>query len=129
MEDTKQGPVAMVGTPCHMVAATKIDHFSDILGETPIDIKIGLFCMENFSYSYMKKLLEENNIDLNDVKQCRIEKNYLWFYLTDGEYSKYLSTKPKHVHVKTVTSVWISHRNFQIFLLDQLARKKVGQQL
>ena len=97
MEDTitKQGQVAMVGTPCHMVAATKIDHFSDILGETPIDIKIGLFCMENFSYSYMKKLLEENNIDLNNVEQCRIEKNYLWFYLTDGEVFKIPLNKAK----------------------------------
>jgi len=46
--------VAIVGTPCHMIAASKMDKFSDILGESPIDIKIGLFCMENFSYSYMK---------------------------------------------------------------------------
>ncbi|MFY9638731.1 MAG: Coenzyme F420 hydrogenase/dehydrogenase, beta subunit C-terminal domain, partial [Methanobacterium sp.] len=53
---TKQEKVAFIGTPCHMVAASKLDRFSDILGESPIDIKIGLFCMENFSYSYMKKL-------------------------------------------------------------------------
>ena len=33
--------VAIVGTPCHMIAATKMDEFSDILGESPIDIKIG----------------------------------------------------------------------------------------
>ena len=39
--------VAIVGTPCHMIAASKMDKFSDILGESPIEIKIGLFCMEN----------------------------------------------------------------------------------
>jgi coenzyme F420 hydrogenase subunit beta len=80
--------VGMIGTPCHMVAASKMNKFSDILGESPIDIKIGLFCMENFSYSSMKKLLEENNVDMNDVKECRIEKNYLWFYLKEDKVFK-----------------------------------------
>lgn len=80
--------VAMVGTPCHMIAATKLHKFSDLIGESPIDIKIGLFCMENFSYTYMKKLLEENEIDINDIQQFRIEKNYVWFYLNNGEVMK-----------------------------------------
>jgi len=87
--------VAMVGTPCHMVAASKLDRFSDVLGESPINIKIGLFCMENFSYSYMKKLLEENNVDMNDVKECRIEKNFLWFYLKEGKVFKIPIDKAK----------------------------------
>ena len=76
--------------------------------------------MENFSYSYMKKLLEENNIDMNDVKECRIEKNYLWFYLTEDGIFKIPLKKPKHVHVKTAKYAWISHQNFQTFLLVQL---------
>ena len=91
----KQEKVAIVGTPCHMIAASKMDRFSDILGESPIEIKIGLFCMENFSYSYMKKLLEENNIDMNDVKECRIEKNFVWFYLSDGQVFKIPIEKAK----------------------------------
>jgi len=41
----KHQKVAMIGTPCHMVAASKLGKFSDILGESPIEIKIGLFCM------------------------------------------------------------------------------------
>ncbi|MDD3985720.1 MAG: Coenzyme F420 hydrogenase/dehydrogenase, beta subunit C-terminal domain [Methanobacterium sp.] len=92
---TKPGKVAMVGTPCHMIAAAKLEKSSDILGETPIDIKIGLFCMENFSYSYMKKLLEENNIDINNVKECRIEKNFLWFYLEEEKLFKIPIEKAK----------------------------------
>jgi coenzyme F420 hydrogenase subunit beta len=51
--------------------------------------------MENFSYSYMKKLLEKNNIDMNDVKECRIEKNSLWFYLKEDKVFKIPLEKAK----------------------------------
>jgi coenzyme F420 hydrogenase subunit beta len=87
--------VAMIGTPCHIIAASKMDKFSDYLGESPVDIKIGLFCMENFSYTYMKKLLEENNFDMKDVLECRVEKNYLWFYLTENRVFKIPLQKAK----------------------------------
>lgn len=80
--------VAMIGTPCHMVAAAKMDRFSEYLGESPLDIKIGLFCMENFSYSYMKKLLEENDIEMKDILECRVEKNFIWFYLAEDRLFK-----------------------------------------
>lgn len=84
----KSPNVAMIGTPCHMVAAAKMDRFSDYLGESPLDIKIGLFCMENFSYSYMKQLLDEHDTEMKDVVECRVEKNYLWFYLTEDRLLK-----------------------------------------
>jgi len=48
MKSETKDKVALVGTPCHMTAAAKIDTFSDYLGESPLDIKIGLFCMEIF---------------------------------------------------------------------------------
>ena len=67
--------VAMVGTPCQILAATKINEYNEKTGGSPIDLKIGLFCMENFSYTYLKKFLEDNNISLNDVKSFRIEGN------------------------------------------------------
>ena len=68
----KTGNVAIIGTPCHLVAADKIDNFSDCLGDTKLDLKIGLFCMENFSYSYMKKLLEKYDVDMKDVNEFQI---------------------------------------------------------
>lgn len=80
--------VAIIGTPCHMVAAVKMDTYSDFLGENSLDLKIGLFCMENFSYSYMKKLLEANDVDMKDVIECRVEKNHMWFYLTEDRVFK-----------------------------------------
>ena len=85
MENKK---TAIIGTPCHMTAAAKMDMFTDYLGESSLDIKIGLFCMENFSYSYMKKLLEKYGYDMKDIIECRVEKNYLWFYLTEDRMFK-----------------------------------------
>ncbi|MGZ7048621.1 MAG: Coenzyme F420 hydrogenase/dehydrogenase, beta subunit C-terminal domain [Methanobacterium sp.] len=76
----------MVGTPCQILAASKMDKYMD--GEFPVDIKIGLFCMENFSYSYMKELLKEHEIDIKDVRECRIEKGHAWFYLTEDRVFK-----------------------------------------
>lgn len=88
VNNQKTEKVAMVGTPCHMIAAAKMERFSDYLGESPLDIKIGLFCMENFSYSYMKQLLEQYDTEMKDVIECRVEKNYLWFYLTEDRLIK-----------------------------------------
>ena len=79
MENKK---IAIIGTPCHMTAAAKMDMFTNFLGESTVNIKIGLFCMENFSYSYMKQLLENYGYDMKDVVECRVEKDNLWFYLT-----------------------------------------------
>lgn len=82
------GNVAMVGTPCHMIAAAKMDAFPDYLGESPLNIKLGLFCMENFSYTYMERLLAKYDANMKDVVECRVEKNYLWFYLTEDRLVK-----------------------------------------
>jgi coenzyme F420 hydrogenase subunit beta len=79
---------AMVGTPCQIIAARKMDSYQDYLGESPVDLKIGLFCMENFSYSYMKKLLKEYDVDMKDVVECRVEKGYAWFFLTEDRLVK-----------------------------------------
>lgn len=80
--------IGMTGTPCQIMAASIMDDYSGHLGDLPIDLKIGLFCMENFSYSYLKELLKKHDIDLKDVNQCRIEKGYLWLYLTEDQVFK-----------------------------------------
>ncbi|HNS24486.1 MAG: Coenzyme F420 hydrogenase/dehydrogenase, beta subunit C-terminal domain [Euryarchaeota archaeon] len=84
----QENVVAMVGTPCQIIAAENMSYFQDYLGESPVDIKVGLFCMENFSYHYLNQLLEERNIQLKDVSECRVEKGHMWFYLTDGQIQK-----------------------------------------
>lgn len=75
---------AMVGTPCQILAATKINKYREQTGGSSIDVKIGLFCMENFSYSYLEKFLNENNIELYEVKEFRIEKGKFIANLIDG---------------------------------------------
>ena len=76
--------IALVGTPCQILAATKINKYEDYTGGSDIDFKLGLFCMENFSYSYLEKFLEEKGIKLFEVKEFRIDKGYFIAYLMDG---------------------------------------------
>lgn len=76
--------IALVGTPCQILAATKINKYEKYTGGSDIDFKLGLFCMENFSYSYLERFLEENGIKLFEVKEFRIDKGYFIAYLMDG---------------------------------------------
>lgn len=76
--------VAMVGTPCEIMAASKIQYYT----ESPIDFKIGLFCMENFSYSYFNELLQEYDLTMEDIEKFRIEKGYAFLFLKNGEQEK-----------------------------------------
>lgn len=85
--------MAMVGTPCQILAATKMNEFLD--EEFPVTIKVGLFCMENFSYSYMKEMLKDYDVDMENIAECRIEKGNLWLYLADEEVVKIPLNKAK----------------------------------
>ncbi len=73
--------IAIVGTPCEIMAASKLQHYT----QSPINFKIGLFCMENFSYSYFEKLLKEYDIKMSDVKKFRIEKGKAFIFLQDDQ--------------------------------------------
>ncbi len=75
---------AMVGTPCQILGATKINKYENKTGGSPINLKIGLFCMENFSFEYLKEFLLDHNINLNDVDSFRIEENKFKVFLNDG---------------------------------------------
>ena len=82
MENKK---TAIIGTPCHMTAAAKMDMFTEYLGESTLDIKIGLFCMENFSYKSMQTLIEDHaGQALPSVKKVEIGKGKYWVYTTRG---------------------------------------------
>jgi len=65
--------IAMGGTPCEIMAASKLQHYTD----SPIDVKLGLFCMENFSYKYFVNLLNEYGLKMDDIEKFRIEKGYV----------------------------------------------------
>ena len=69
--------IAMVGTPCEIMAASKLQHYTD----SPIDVKLGLFCMENFSYKYFVNLLEEYGLKMDDIEKFQIDKGYVFLNL------------------------------------------------
>ncbi|MBI5458327.1 Coenzyme F420 hydrogenase/dehydrogenase, beta subunit C-terminal domain [Methanobacterium sp.] len=95
MTHNNQKSVTLVGTPCHIIAAEKMEHYPDILGDSPVDFKLGLFCMENFSHTYLKEFLKQNEIEMDDIDQFRVEKGHLWTYLKNGDIFKVPLSKAK----------------------------------
>ena len=69
--------IAMVGTPCEIMAASKLQYYTD----SPIDVKLGLFCMENFSYKYFVNLLKEYDLKMDDIEKFQIEKGFVFLLL------------------------------------------------
>ena len=73
--------IAMVGTPCEIMAASKLQHYIN----SPIDVKLGLFCMENFSYKYFENLLKEYDLKMEDIEKFQIEKGFIFLLLKTKE--------------------------------------------
>lgn len=73
--------IAMVGTPCEIMAASKLQYYTD----SPIEVKLGLFCMENFSYKYFVNLLKEYDLKMDDIEKFRIEKGFVFLLLKTNE--------------------------------------------
>jgi len=95
INNTKGESVTLVGTPCQIIAAKKMEHYPEILGDSKVDFKLGLFCMENFSHSYLKEFLKQNNIEMDNISQFRVEKGHLWAYLKNGDVFKVPLSKAK----------------------------------
>ncbi len=85
--------VAMVGTPCEIMAASKLQYYTG----SPIDFKIGLFCMENFSYSYFETFLNEYDLTMKDIKKFNIDKGKVFMKLNDGGELKIPVSTMSHV--------------------------------
>ena len=73
--------IAMVGTPCEIMAASKLQHYTD----SPIYVKLGLFCMENFSYKYFVNLLKEYDLKMDDIEKFQIDKGFVFLLLKTKE--------------------------------------------
>ena len=73
--------IAMVGTPCEIMAASKLQYYTNSF----IDVKLGLFCMENFSYKYFTYLLSEYNLKMEDIEKFQIEKGFVFLTLKNKE--------------------------------------------
>ena len=80
-EKMSEHRIAMVGTPCEIMAASKLQHYTD----SPIDVKLGLFCMENFSYKYFGNLLKEYDLKMDEIEKFQIDKGFVFLLLKTKE--------------------------------------------
>ncbi len=89
--------VAVVGLPCQINALRKLQYFPFLAkydGEPgkngkyaklpKIEYLIGLFCTKKFSYSNLKEVLENNNINIANVVKFDIKKGNLIILLNDN---------------------------------------------
>ncbi len=78
LSDFDYARLAFVGCPCHVTAVRKMQ-VRKIRPANTIKYVIGLFCMENFTYTdLMKKMFEQKlNLSVDNIKKVNIKKNFL----------------------------------------------------
>ena len=81
-----QANLAVVGVPCMMQALLKSSIYNiGIPSLNQIKYRIGIFCMESFSYESLLKICETVKVDVNDVKKTDINKGKFFVYTKSGE--------------------------------------------
>jgi len=82
----KQANLAVVGVPCMMQALLKSEIYNvGIPALNQIKYRIGIFCMESFSYESLLKICEMLKADVKDVKKTDINKGKFFVYTNSGE--------------------------------------------
>jgi len=82
----KQSNLAVVGVPCMMQALLKSTVYNiGIPSLNQIKYRIGIFCMESFSYESFSKICEILKVDVKDVKKTDINKGKFFVYTKSGE--------------------------------------------
>ncbi|MFX1419481.1 MAG: Coenzyme F420 hydrogenase/dehydrogenase, beta subunit C-terminal domain [Promethearchaeota archaeon] len=78
--------LAIVGVPCHMQALLKSKIYDiGFPSLNNIEYRIGIFCMESFSYESLLKICEKVNVDIKSVKKMDINKGKFFIYTKKGE--------------------------------------------
>ena len=84
--DFKLKNIAIVGMPCQVQAARKLQLYSPLseeLGE--FKLIIGLYCHSNYSYDLIQDFVQGKlEISLTNVKKFDISNNKFYIYLKDG---------------------------------------------
>lgn len=73
--------IAVVGVPCQMQALLKSNIYN--IGLPPlnaIEYRIGIFCMESFSYESLLKICEKLEVPINDAVKMDINKGKFFVY-------------------------------------------------
>ncbi|MFQ5711806.1 MAG: Coenzyme F420 hydrogenase/dehydrogenase, beta subunit C-terminal domain [Candidatus Geothermarchaeales archaeon] len=90
--------VALVGTPCQVQAARKMQYYPQLSGlGDKILFTIGLFCMESFPYDKLidEYLVERWGIDIGDVGKFMISKGR--FIVRSNEGEEFVNVRLKEV--------------------------------
>lgn len=77
--------IAVVGVPCQIQALLKSTIYN--IGFPSLDnveYRIGIFCMESFSFESLMKICEKLNVDIKNVKKMDINKGKFFVY-TNGD--------------------------------------------
>ena len=78
--------MAVVGVPCHMQALLKSEIYNTGFPSlNSIKYRIGIFCMESFSYESLLKICEALKINVKNVKKMDINKGKFFVYNNKGE--------------------------------------------
>jgi len=83
---TSYSRVAVVGTPCMMQALRKGDIYP--IGHKfwdKVKYKIGIFCMESFSYDSIVKIAEQLGTSIENAKKMNINSGKFFIRTKDGE--------------------------------------------
>jgi len=78
--------IAIVGVPCMMQALLKSEIYNiGFPSLNNVKYRIGIFCMESFSYESLLKICEILKVDVNDIKKMDINKGKFFVYTKNGE--------------------------------------------
>ncbi len=79
-------PVAVVGVPCMMQALLKAQIYDvNLPFINNIKYRIGIFCMESFSYQSLLEICNKLDVDIKQVSKMDINKGKFFLYTKDGQ--------------------------------------------
>jgi len=82
----KSSKIAVVGVPCMMQALLKSEIYNiGIPSLNQVKYRIGIFCMESFSYESLLKICVTLNVDINNIRKTDINKGKFFVYTHEGE--------------------------------------------
>ncbi len=82
----KDKKIAVVGVPCQMQALLKSKIYNiGIPSLQNIEYRIGIFCMESFSYESLLKICNKLNVDIQNTRKMDINKGKFFVYTHKGE--------------------------------------------
>ena len=84
--EVKGKKLAVVGVPCQMQALLKSKIYNiGIPTLENVEFRIGIFCMESFSYENLLKICEVLKTDIKNAKKMDINKGKFFVYTNGGE--------------------------------------------